>query len=119
MIVLLNSGGFKTESVNVEGLRVDETCTEYELIEILQGRSSRAWGRVRGSNTIPYPGDYERRMPNMGVREAGAGQRVLAFSNLNFDSCRFVLATPSVEAIVRNTAPAPRPLEDEMALGLM
>ena len=117
-IVLLESIGFKTESVNEEGRRVDETWTNYELMGVLRGRSSNSWESVRGSATVPYPGDYLRSLPNTGLQWAKAGERVLVFSNLRFDSCRVVLATPSALSAVRNAIPAPRRAEDEPVMGL-
>jgi hypothetical protein len=44
---------------------------------------------------------------------------VLAFSNLTFDSCQIVPATPSVLAAIRNAIPAPRRAEDELVRGLL
>jgi hypothetical protein len=117
-VVLLESAGFKTESVNEEGLRLDENWTNYKLIEVLRGRSSKSWESVRGSVTVPYPGDYQRSLPNMGLQWAKAGERVLVFSNLRFDSCRVVQATPSGLSVIRNAIPAPRRVEDARATGL-
>jgi len=117
-IVLLKSTGFKTESVNEEGLRVDEIWTNYKLMEVLRGRSSNSWESVRGSATVPYPGDYLRNLPNTGLQWAKAGERVLVFSYLRFDSCRVVVATPSALSAVRNAIPAPRRAEDDPVMGL-
>lgn len=117
-VVLLGSTGFKAESGNEEGLRVDEIRTHYKLIEVLQGHSSKSWGSVRTSATVPYPGDYSRRLPNMELQWAKAGEKVLAFSNLNFDSCRVVPATPSALSTVRSAIPAPRRVEDQLLTGL-
>lgn len=117
-ITLLESTGFKTESANEEGLRVDEIGTHYKLVEVLRGRSSMWWESVRVSATIPYPGDYERTLPNTGLRWANAGEKVLAFSNLSFDSCQVVPATSSALSSVRDTIPAPRRIEDELVTGL-
>ena len=117
-VVLLESTGFKTESVNEEGLRVDENRTRYKLIEVLRGRSSKSWESVRGSVTFPHPGDHLQSLPNMGLQWAKAGQKVLLFSNLHFDSCRVVQATPSALSVVRNEIPSPRRAEDERVTGL-
>jgi hypothetical protein len=115
-VVLLESTGFKTESINEEGLRVDETRTNYKLLEVLRGRSSMSWDSVKGSPTVPYPGDYQRTLPNRGLQWAKAGERVLAFSNLYCDSCRMVPATLSALSAVRGATLAPRRAEDELAL---
>jgi hypothetical protein len=58
-VVLLESNGFKTESVNEEGLRVDENWTNYKLIEVLRGRSSKSWESVRGQ----CHGPLSRKLP--------------------------------------------------------
>lgn len=118
-VVLLESTGFKTQSVNEERLRVDENWTNYKLIEVLRGRSSKSWESVRGSVTVPYPGNYRRSLPNMGLQWVEAGERVLVFSNLHFDSCRVVPAKPSGLSVVRNTVPAPRRAEDGQVTGLL
>jgi hypothetical protein len=117
-LLLLESTGFETKSVNEDGMRVDEIWTNYKQTEVLRGRSSNWWDSVRSSATIPYPGDYSRRLTNMGLHWADAGARVLAFSNVGFDSCHLVAAPPSALSTVRNTVPAPRRLEDELVRGL-
>jgi hypothetical protein len=117
-VVLLESTGTKTESVSEEGLRINENWTNYKLIEVLRGRSSQSWVSVRGSASIPYPGDHLRSLPNMGPWWTNAGERVLLFSNLQFDSCRVVRATPSALSVVRNAIPARRRAEDEPITGL-
>lgn len=112
-VLLLESTGFQTKSVNEDGMRVDEVWTNYKPIEVPRGWSSKSWQSVRSTSTVPYPGDYNRRLPNTGLLWANAGVRVLAFTNLSFDSCRLVVATPSALTAVRNTAPPPRRREDE------
>lgn len=116
-VVLLESTGFKGESVNEDGLG-DPIGAHYRLIDVVRGRPSKFWESVRASATVPYPGDYGRRLPNTGLQWAKPGQRVLAFSNPNFDSCRLVLATPAALSAVRSAVPAPRRAEDEAILGI-
>jgi len=117
-VVLLVSTGFKVESVNEEGRRVDETWTHYKQIEVLRGRPSMSWESVRSKATVPYPGDYLKTLTNMGLQWAQAGEKVLAFSNLTFDSCQVVPASPSALSAIRNTFPAPRRVEDRLEWGL-
>jgi hypothetical protein len=113
-VVLLGSTGFKVESINEEGRRVDETWTHYKQIEVLRGRASMSWESVRSRATVPYPGDYLKTLTNMGLQWAQAGEKVLAFSNLTFDSCQVVPASPSALSAIRNAIPAPRRVEDEL-----
>jgi hypothetical protein len=117
-ISLLEPTGYGSKSVNEEGLLVNEIWTHYKVIEVVRGRPSNSWESVKSSATIPYPGDYFRRLPNMASRLNNPGGKVLAFSNINFDSCRLVPATPSALSIVRNAIPAPRRAEDEAVAGL-
>ena len=112
-VLLLESTGFKTKSVNEDGMRVDEVWTNYKPIEVPRGWSSESWESVRSTSTVPDPEDYNRKLPNTGLRWANAGVRVLAFTNLSFDSCRLVVGTPSALSAIRNTARAPRRREDE------
>lgn len=116
-VLLFEAKGFKTEYVNEEGMSVPEIWTNYKLVEVLRGRSSQPAELMRSSQTIPYPSDYDRRLPNMGLQWAYEGQRVILFSGLNFDSCRVVAATPSVLSVIRATEIAPRRLEDQVLLG--
>jgi hypothetical protein len=119
-VEVLESTGFKIESVNEEGVRVDEIRTNYKSIQILRGRPrpSMALESVRSRATVPYPGDYSRTLPNMGPRWTEPGQRVLAFSNMTFDSCRFMPALASTISAIQNVSPAARRVEDEFAVGL-
>jgi hypothetical protein len=47
------------------------------------------------------------------------GDRVLFFTNLIFESCQVVPATPSALSVVRTTVPVPKRDEDEIPEGLM
>jgi hypothetical protein len=113
-LMLLESIGSKSERVNEDGLPVDEIWTRYKLIEVLRGRQTKSWDAVRSVGTIPYPGDYQRKLRNPALEWANAGERVLAFDNLIFDSCRVVLATPSAMAAIQSAIPKPRRSEDEL-----
>ncbi len=117
VVTLLESKGSNQTSVNDEGQTEDEIWTHYKFIEDLRGRSSRSWDTVKSRAMVPYPGDYLRTLPNMGLGWTKPGDRVLAFSNLYFDTCRFVAATPTALAAIRDTIPAPRRIEDEIQLG--
>ncbi|MGA8072710.1 MAG: hypothetical protein WB995_04500 [Candidatus Acidiferrales bacterium] len=114
VVSLLESNGSKHTSVDEEGHRDDEISTDYKIVEDLRGRSSGPWDSVRSRTTVPYPGDDSHTLPNPGLRWTKPGDKVLAFSSLGFDSCGFVLATPSALAAIRDAVPAPRRLEDEL-----
>lgn len=118
-VVLLESTGFKTESVNEQGLRVDKNLPNYKLIEVLRGRSSKKPLEFnKASSTAHLSSGDMRTLLEMGLELAKAGARVLAFSNLYFDSCQVVQAKPSTLLAVRNAIPAPRRSEDELLVGL-
>lgn len=112
-VSLLEPTGYENKTVNEEGLRVNEVWTHYKVIEVLRGRPSDSWESVRSGNTVPYPGDYSRRLPNMASHLDNPGGKVLAFSNIGFDSCRIVPATPSAVSTVRNAIPSAKRVEDE------
>jgi len=116
-LVLLESTGFKSETVNEDGVSVYEIWTNYRLVEVLRGRPSTFWERVRGGHTIPFPGDYERTLPSTDSPWTNAGGQVLAFSNHRFDSCRMVAAKPGALSAVRNTTLATRRGEDQLLVG--
>jgi hypothetical protein len=98
---------------------VEGIVTKYRLVEALRGGFSKDLQSVREQDSVPFPGDYSRRIPNKGLRRASAGDKVLAFSNLNFDSCGIVPATPSALSTMRNAVSAPRRIEDEIVQGLL
>lgn len=98
-------------------MSIPRIWANYKLVEVLRGWSSPPSKPIRSSLTVPDPGGYDRRLPNMGLQWAYKGQRVILFSNLNFDSCRVVAATPSAESAVRATGLAPRRAEDAMPQG--
>jgi hypothetical protein len=118
-VVLLQSTGFKLGTGYVEGgIPVDEIRTQYKLIGVLRGRTWKSWEPVGDNVAVPYPGDYTRQLPNTGLRWAKRGEKVLAFPDFSFDSCRVVPATPSALLAVRNAVPAPRRAEDMLIGGL-
>jgi hypothetical protein len=116
-ISLLESTGFSAKSIGEGVYRTNGFVTHYKLIEVLQGRWSNSRESFWIGATIPYPGDYYRKLPNKGLQWVNAGERVLAFSNLTFDSCQIVSATASAISAVRNAIPAPRRQEDELVRG--
>ena len=74
-VLPLESTGLKSESV-VQGDRHGEgIATNYRLVESLRGGFSKDLGSVWDSDTTPFPGDYNRRLPNPGLRWAGVGIR--------------------------------------------
>lgn len=85
-LVLLESAGYKNETVNEDGVAIYELWTNYKLVEVLRGGPWQSWGSVRGGHTILYPGDYQRTLPSTDPQWTKTGERVLAFSNHRFDS---------------------------------
>lgn len=118
-IVLLESKGIRARSVLQPGWPVGGTVTDYKGIEAVRGTLPQGVQPVWSTDTVPFPGDYNRRLPNNGLKSARAGERVLGFLNLAFDTCGIVPATPSSLAAIENVAPAPRRWEDELVRGLM
>jgi hypothetical protein len=118
-VSLLESTGFTPDTATEEGAPPSWNLMHFKSIEVLRGRDSNWWETVRRRDTIPYPGDYKRILPNLQMSWEGAGRRALGFSGLYFDSCRIIPATPSALAAARNTIPAPRRAEDEALHGLM
>lgn len=99
-VLLLESTGYESKTVNVEGSFTSTTWTHYELISVLRGQASGSWDLVRNEPWTPGPMDNSS--PDTNVQWASAGQEVLAFSGPRFDSCRMVFATPPVLAAVQN-----------------
>jgi hypothetical protein len=121
-VYLLESMGFNGERLGKNELGDDEIWRRYKLIEVLRGRQlkpSEPANIIAKTLFPPYPGDYSRNLPREGELGAKAGERVLAFSNSEFDSCQVVPATASALSTVRNTKPAPRRAEDESVTGSM
>lgn len=118
-VVLLESTGFETKNVIEDGEEVGEIWTHYKLVEVLRRRNDRDWSSVRGRNMIADPTDSSRKLPNQGLQWIERGTQVLAFSNLHFESCRMVVATPSAVAAVKDTRPAARRAEDLTGVSIM
>jgi len=111
-VSVLESEGSRHITVNIEGRDGDEVLTNFRIFETLEGEPKVNLSDCKSSDTISYPGDYERQMPNPGPRWFASGQKVLLFSNANFSCCALMMATPSAIAIVRNTHPPARHRED-------
>jgi len=94
-VLLLESTGPKAESIVQGNRHVEGIATNYRLVETLRGGFSKDLESVWDSDRIAFPGDYNRRLAKTGLRRAGAGTKVLAFSDLSFDSCGIVPATPA------------------------
>jgi len=118
-VLVLEAKGFSTESVTQGNHRLEGVVTKYEAVEAIAGGLPKGIQSIWAEDTVPFPGDYRRRLPNGGVRSANAGERVLEFSNMRFDSCGIVAATPSALAAVRSVSRAPRRSEDQLVFGLM
>jgi len=118
-VVVLESTGAKVESEDEHRLSGEEIQAKYKLIEVLRGGPPIWWNFVRTTATVPYPGDYHRTLPNLGLRSTKVGERLLVFSNFSFDSCQIVPATPSALSAVKNAAVARRRREDMAMTGLI
>jgi len=122
-ILLLESKGSRAERVTPGTQRLNGVRTDYRLARVLRGKFWKDMESVWVEDTIPFPddylqSDYDRRLPNRGLRWTNKGERVLAFSNGRFDSCGIVPVTPSALAAVQNAETASRRQEDELAFGL-
>lgn len=105
--------------VNEEGDRAWDWFTDYKLKEVIRGQSSGSWKNIRLRKAIPSPTDPRRIIANQIWPPTKIGTKVLFFGNIEFDSCRFIPATPSALEIVRNTPVPPRRSEDQIPWGLM
>jgi hypothetical protein len=115
-VALLEAVRSRSEEVNREGDRSQETITDYRLKDVIRGRDDGQWTGIHYRPTIPslFPPTIE--MPNpIGRSNPKPGDLFLHFSGAYFDSCRVVPATPSAESAVRTAVPAPRRKEDEVA----
>lgn len=118
-VLLLEVTGSRQIEVNEEGGKVEDWFTDYKLKEAIRGKSFGSLKSVRFQRTIPSPMDSTLLIANQIWPETKIGQEVLYFGGLGFYSCRFIPATPSALAIVRNAPiPAKRP-EDEIPRGLL
>jgi hypothetical protein len=117
-ITIAESEGFRRVPLNVEGGKGTGTVTDFKLIELLRPPRVASLAGVSGRPSVPYPGDYEKQVPNFGPQWAEEGKRILFFSNMNFDSCRMLLASSEALSAARNTSPAPRRTEDQTGFSL-
>jgi hypothetical protein len=126
-VLLLEAIDPQQGDVNVKGEVSHGDYINYKLIDV-----------VRGPNTYPSKMRLRWRQNAMSLseepsRELGTvpfglrnplppyprpGDRLLFFTNLTFESCQLVPATPSALSAVRNTPGAPRLPEDEIPMGL-
>lgn len=118
-VLLLEVTGSRRIEVNEDGGRAEDWFTDYKLKEAIRGKSFGSWENVRFQRTIPSPMDATRQIANQIWPETRVGQQVLYFGGVGFYSCRFIPATPSALAIVRNASiPVKRP-EDQIPKGLL
>jgi len=118
-VLLLEVTGSRRLEVNEEGGRAEDWFTDYKLKEAIRGKGFGSWTNVRFQRTIPSPMDPTRQIANQIWPETKIGQKVLYFGGTGFYSCRFIPATTSALAIVRNApVPVKRP-EDQIPRGLM
>jgi hypothetical protein len=122
-ILLLEVVDSQQEDVNTEGMLSHEFNTDYKLIKVIRGRTNypnRLKLRYRQTALSPSEGagmdPFALGNPLSPFHQPG--ERVLFFTNLTFESCQLVPATPSALSVVRTTLPAPRRDEDEIPEGL-
>jgi len=122
-ILLLEVADSQQEDVNTEGEASQEFNTDYKLIEVIRGRTDYPTKlRLRHRQTALSPsegtgmGPFGLANPLSPIHKVGG--RVLFFTNLTFESCQLVPATPSALSVVRTTAPAPKFDEDQIPVGL-
>jgi hypothetical protein len=122
-ILLLEVVDSQQEDVNEEGQQSQEFNTNYKLIEVIRGRTNypnKLRLRYRQSTLSPLEGtgmgSFALLNPLSPYHKAG--DRVLFFTNLTFESCQLVPATPSALSVVRTTVPAPKRDEDQIPMGL-
>jgi hypothetical protein len=105
------------ERVNGKREAGESLTTSYQLKEVIRGHSDRARTLVPYRTSIASPLGSTERMSNPVPLSLKAGDRVLAFTGANFDSCQIVPATQSAESAVRSAVPAPRWPEDARPIG--
>jgi hypothetical protein len=122
-ILLLEAVNFQQEDVNEEGEQTRDFNTDYRLIETIRGRTNYPNElRLRYRELTLSPGEGNG-MGGMALLNPLSpfhrpGDRVLFFTNLHFESCQLVPATPSALSVVRTTVGAPKLLEDQIPEGL-
>jgi hypothetical protein len=114
-VLLLEVEGSHQTTVDEEGEHYPETDVSYKLVRVVRGQAegypSRFTMRLR--RLIPAVAEPTSTMSNPVPYSTRRGDRVLYFTNDDFDSCRIVPATPSALATVETTAHAPKLREDE------
>jgi hypothetical protein len=117
-VLLLEVTGSRRVEINEEGDQTEDWFTDYKLKEVIRERSSGSWKNVRFRRTIPSPMDPMQEMANQIWPQTKLGSQVLFFGSLDFDSCRFIPATPSALAIAHKIAMPPKRAEDQIVTGL-
>jgi hypothetical protein len=117
-VSLLEVTGSRRIEVNEEGVRSEDSFTDYKLKQAIRGKGSGPWKNIRFRQTIPALDDPTQIMANQTLPETKIGTLVLFFEAPKFHSCRFIPATPSGLEIVRKTPVAPKRPEDEIPWGL-
>ena len=117
-VLLLEVTGSRRLQVNEEGDATEDWFTDYSLKEVIRGRAFGSWKNVRFRRTIPSPMDPAQEMGNSVSPETKIGSQVLYFGS-DFRSCRFIPATSSALAIVRNTSAPPKSPEDQILRGIL
>jgi hypothetical protein len=118
-VLLLEVTGSRRIEVNEEGYKREDWFTDYELKEVIRGRSFGSWKNVRMERTIPSPIDPRQTIANQVWPPTKIGSQVLFFENAYFHSCRMIPATPPALAIVRKTPVPPKRPEDQIQKGLL
>jgi len=114
-VLLLRVTHFRRMPINMDDQDSEEFITDYDLVEVIRGRSTRnSWKGVRYNPLIPSPADPLQRIANPMSPLHQVGDLVVMFSNHHFYSCQVVPATPSALSALRAAIPAPRYPEDEL-----
>jgi len=117
-VSLLEVTGSGRVEVNEEGSSFGDQFTDYRLKEVIRGRDPGPQKGVHWRQVIPSPVDPMQTIGNQFSPPTKIGTQVLFFGT-QFDSCRFIPATPSALEIVRKTPVAPKKREDEIQTGLL
>jgi hypothetical protein len=115
LVEIVNS---RFESFNDEGAPREDLVADFRFVEAIRGEPRGPWTNIRFRSAIPSSTGARAVTANpLGPLNPKPGERFLFFSGANFDSCQVVPATPSAEAAVRNTTPAPRYIENAAPIG--
>jgi hypothetical protein len=118
-ILLLEVVDSQLENVNEAGQQSQEFNTDYKLIEVVRGRTNypnKLSLRYRQDTLSPLEGigAVSFVLTNPFSPYNKLGDRVLFFTNLIFESCQIVPATPTALSVVRTTVAAPKLDEDQI-----